>query len=144
MRRSTLLRGRSPAVRAAVRRGLAGTALATSAALLAGLINAAPASAVEIPPDTNPPYLPISLGEQARLDRCAGGFALHIGGPEMKGAAAKALTGSPAALATATDPVTGMDPLHQAMVKDRDSYEGSPVASAERRQRWEASNNPYW
>ncbi|MFD4911895.1 hypothetical protein ACFWNR_01535 [Streptomyces virginiae] len=144
MRRSTLLRGRSPAVRAAVRRGLAGTALATSAALLAGLVNAAPASAVEIPPDTNPPYLPISLGEQARLDRCAGGFALHIGGPEMKGAAAKALTGTPAALATATDPVTGMDPLRQAMVKDRDSHEGSPVASAERREGWEKSNYPYW
>ncbi|MFE9635330.1 hypothetical protein [Streptomyces sp. NPDC006463] len=144
MRRSTLLRGRSPAVRAAVRRGLAGTALATSAALLAGLIGAAPASAVEVPPDTNPPYLPISLGEQARLDRCAGGFALHIGGPEMKGAAAKALTGTPAALATATDPVTGMDTLRQAMVKDRDSYEGSPVASTERRERWENANHPYW
>ncbi len=144
MQRSSLLRGRSPAVRAAVRRGLAGTALATSAALLAGLVSAAPASAVEVPPDTNPPYQPISLGEQARLDRCAGGFALHIGGPQMKGAAAKALTGTPAALATATDLATGMDPLRQAMFKDRDSYEGSPVASAERRERWETANYPYW
>ncbi|WP_314244125.1 hypothetical protein [Streptomyces sp. DSM 40907] len=144
MRRSTLLRGRSPAVRAALRRGLAGTALATSAALLAGLISAAPASAVEVPPDTNPPYLPISLGEQARLDRCAGGFALHIGGPEMKKVAAKALTGTPAELATATDLAMGMYPLSQARTKDRDSYEGSPVASAERREGWEKSNYPYW
>ncbi|MFG2487190.1 hypothetical protein ACGFSI_31100 [Streptomyces virginiae] len=144
MRRSTLLRGRSPAVRAAVRRGLAGTALATSAALLAGLINATPASAVEVPPDDEPPYRPISLGEQARLDRCAGGFALHIGGPEMKKVAAKALTGTPAELATATDLAMGMYPLSQARNKDRDSYEGSPVASAERREGWEKSNYPYW
>ncbi|MFB7253820.1 hypothetical protein [Streptomyces nojiriensis] len=144
MRRSTLLRGRSPAVRAAVRRGLAGTALATSAALLAGLISAAPASAVEIPPDDEPQYRPISLGAQARLDRCSGGFALHVGGPELKKSAAKALTGTPAELATATDPVMGMDPLRQAMLKDRDAYEGSFVASSDRRDRWQASNKVYW
>ncbi|WP_371676613.1 hypothetical protein [Streptomyces sp. NBC_01276] len=127
-----------------MRRGLASTAVATSAALLAGLISAAPASAVEIPPDDEPAYRPISLGVQDRLHRCAGGFALHIGGPEMKGVAAKALTGTPAELAAATAMGTGMDPLRQAMFKDRDSREGSPVASAERRERWEASNYPYW
>lgn len=144
MQRSTLLRGRSPAVRAAVRRGLAGTALATSAALLAGLISAAPASAVEIPPDDEPAYRPISLGQRARLDRCSGGFALHVGGPELKKSAAKALTGTPAELAAATDPVMGMDPLRQAMFKDRDAYEGSFLESSDRRDRWEASNKVYW
>ncbi|MFD5408512.1 hypothetical protein [Streptomyces nojiriensis] len=144
MRRSTLLRGRSPAARAAVRRGFAGTALATSAALLAGLISAAPASAVEIPPDDEPAYRPISLGAQARLDRCSGGFALHVGGPELKKSAARALTGTPAELATATDPVMGMDPLRQAMFKDRDAYEGSFLASSDRRDRWQASNKVYW
>ncbi|MBT2477367.1 hypothetical protein [Streptomyces sp. ISL-94] len=138
------MRGRRRATRDALRRGLAGTALLTASAVLVGLIQAAPAGAVEVPPDTEPPYRPISLGEQARLDRCAGGFALHIGGPEMKKTAAKALTGPAAELAKATDLATGMDPLHQARVKDRDSYEGSPVASAERRERWEASNYPYW
>ncbi|WP_405978547.1 hypothetical protein [Streptomyces sp. NBC_00158] len=144
VQRTTLLRGRSRASRDAVRRGLAGTALLTASAVLVGLIQAAPASAVEVPPDTDPPYRPISLGEQARLDRCAAGFALHIGGPEMKKTAAKALTGPAADLATATDLATGMYPLDQARIKDRDSYEGSPVASAERRERWEKANYPYW
>lgn len=144
MQRSTLLRGRSPGIRASVRRGLAGTALATSVALLAGLISAAPASAIEIPPDDEPAYRPISLGAQGRFDRCAGGFALHIGGPEMKNVASKALTGTAADLRTATDLATGMNPLREAMLTDRDSREGSPVASAERRERWEASNYPYW
>ncbi|MFG2619389.1 hypothetical protein ACGFXC_17440 [Streptomyces sp. NPDC048507] len=144
MHRSTLLRGRSPAIRAAVRRGLAGTALATSAALLAGLISAAPASAVEIPPDDEPAYRPISLGTSARLNRCAGGFALHVGGPELKKTAAKALTGTPAELATATDLSTGMDPLRQAMLTDRDAYAGSSIESIDRRDRWQASNKVYW
>ncbi|MFJ3881486.1 hypothetical protein ACIPW5_29055 [Streptomyces sp. NPDC090077] len=144
MQRTTLLRGRSRASRDAVRRGLAGTALLTASAVLVGLIQAAPAGAVEVPPDTDPPYRPISLGEQARLDRCAAGFALHIGGPEMKKTAAKALTGPAADLSTATDLATGMYPLDQARIKDRDSYEGSPVASAERRERWEKANYPYW
>ncbi|MFE1555324.1 hypothetical protein ACFW6V_10065 [Streptomyces sp. NPDC058734] len=144
MQRTTLLRGRSRASRDALRRGLAGTALLTASAVLVGLIQAAPAGAVEVPPDTDPPYRPISLGEQARLDRCAAGFALHIGGPEMKKTAAKALTGPAADLATATDLATGMHPLDQARIKDRDSYEGSPVASAERRERWEKANYPYW
>ncbi|MFD3323991.1 hypothetical protein [Streptomyces sp. NPDC058701] len=133
MQRTNLLRGGRRARRDALRRGLAGTALLTASAVLVGLIQAAPAGAVDVPPDTDPPYRPISLGEQARLDRCSGGFALHIGGPEMKKTAAKALTGPPADLASATDITTGMDPLHQARVKDRDSYEGSPVASADRR-----------
>ncbi|MEU9001599.1 hypothetical protein [Streptomyces sp. NPDC048551] len=144
MHRSTLLRGRSPAIRAAVRRGLAGTALATSAALLAGLISAAPASAVEIPPDDEPAYRPISLGTDARMDRCAGGFALHVGGPELKKAAAKALTGTPAELAAATDLSMGMDPLRQAMLKDRDAYAGSFGEASDRRDRWQASNKVYW
>ncbi|MCY0957560.1 hypothetical protein [Streptomyces sp. H27-H5] len=144
MQRSTLLRGRNPAVRAALRRSLASTALATSAALLAGLINAAPASAIEIPPDDEPSYRPISLGEQARLDRCSGGFALHVGGPQLKKSAARALTGTAAELAAATDPVMGMDPLRQAMLNDRDAYEGSFGASNDRRDRWQASNKVYW
>ncbi|CAL9546391.1 hypothetical protein SUDANB120_04352 [Streptomyces sp. enrichment culture] len=80
----------------------------------------------------------------SRCLRCAAGFALHIGGPEMKKTAAKALTGTPAELAAATDPLMGMHPLNEARIKDRDSYEGSPVASAERRERWEKSNYPYW
>ncbi|GAA3376600.1 hypothetical protein [Streptomyces racemochromogenes] len=146
MQRTTLLRRRSAGVRAAVRRGLAGTALATSAALLAGLISAAPASAVEIPPDDEPQYRPISLGSDPRRDRCAAGFALHIGGPEMKKVASKALAGTTAELnaATAMDPQTGQYPLYEAMLKDRDSREGSPVESAERRERWEKANYPYW
>ncbi|MFI5999921.1 hypothetical protein ACIA98_05815 [Streptomyces sp. NPDC051366] len=138
------MRVRRRVTRDALRRGLAGTALLTASAVLVGLIQAAPAGAVEVPPDTEPPYRPISLGQQARLDRCAGGFALHIGGPEMKKVASKALTGTPAGLATATDLATGMDPLRKAMLTDRDSREGSPVASAERREGWEASNKVYW
>ncbi|MEU9415279.1 hypothetical protein [Streptomyces sp. NPDC048272] len=126
-----------------MRRGLAGTALATSAALLAALISAAPALAVEVPPDTDPPYQPISLGVQGRFDRCIAGVALHVGGPEMKKVAAKALTGTPDELRTAVN-TTGTYPLWFAMLADRDSFEGSPVASAERLERWEASNQSYW
>ncbi|MGW0364171.1 hypothetical protein [Streptomyces sp. NPDC002990] len=144
MQRTILSRGRRRGARDVWRRGLAGTALATATAVLVGLIQAAPAGAVEVPPDTEPPYRPISLGEQARLDRCAGGVALHVGGPEMKKTAAKALTGPAADLATVTDLGTGMHPLRQAMFTDLDSYEGSPIASIDRRQRWEASNKVYW
>ncbi|MFD0376946.1 hypothetical protein [Streptomyces sp. NPDC127112] len=125
---------------------MTGTALLTASAVLTGLIQAAPASAVDIPPDDQPAYRPISLGARARTDRCVGGFALHIGGPEMKQVAAKALAGTAAELASATtlDPQTGQYPLREAMIKDRDSREGSPVASAERRERWEKANYPYW
>lgn len=144
MQRTTLLQGRRRASRDALRRGLAGTALLTASAVLVSLIQASPASAVEIPPDDEPAYRPISLGSQTRIDRCTAGFALHIGGPTMKGVAAKALTGTSAELRTATDLATGMDPLRKAMLTDRDSREGSPVASAERRERWEASNQVYW
>ncbi|MEU0718636.1 hypothetical protein ABZ498_15845 [Streptomyces lavendulocolor] len=144
MRRSILLRGRRRAIRADLRRGLAGTALATSSAVFVGLVHAVPVSAVEVPPDNEPPYRPISLGEQARLDRCSAGVALHVGGPELKKVAAKALTGPPEELAVATDPVGTMWPLSQAMVKDRDYPESSPTVTTERRLRWEAANETYW
>ncbi|MEU8838343.1 hypothetical protein AB0D97_04305 [Streptomyces roseus] len=98
---------------------------------------------MDIPPDDDPAYRPISLGEHARLDRCSAGFALHIGGPEVKTAAAMALTGPARDLATATDPVTGMYPLEQARIRDRDAAGGAKAAN-ERRQRWEASNYVYW
>ncbi|MEU0670215.1 hypothetical protein ABZ508_32980 [Streptomyces lavendulocolor] len=144
MRRSILLRGRRRAIRADLRRGLAGTALATASAVFVGLVHAVPVSAVEVPPDNEPPYRPISLGEQARLDRCSAGVALHVGGPGLKKVAAKALTGPPEELAVATDPVGTMWPLSQAMVKDRDYPESSPTVTTERRLRWEAANETYW
>ncbi|MFI1465718.1 hypothetical protein [Streptomyces wuyuanensis] len=140
------MRGRAGGVRrikrARLRRGLAGTALITASALFVGLVEAAPAGAVEVPPDTEPPNRPIALGEQGRLDRCAAGVALHVGGPELKKLAAKLLTGPPEELGAATDLATGMWPLNQAMVKDRDWPGGE--SSTDRRRRWETANQTYW
>ncbi|WP_371669081.1 hypothetical protein OG985_16290 [Streptomyces sp. NBC_00289] len=78
-------------------RGFAAVALATATAVLGGLVSAAPANADE--PGDNPanPYertLRISLGAQARKDRCQVGRAVHFGGPETKTYAATKLAGT--------------------------------------------------
>ncbi|WP_329364232.1 hypothetical protein [Streptomyces sp. NBC_01483] len=83
-------------------------ALATATAVLGGLVSAAPATADE--PGDNPanPYertLRISLGAQARKDRCQVARAVHYGGPELKNLAATRLTGTDAALRTAVGTV---------------------------------------
>ena len=87
-----------------MRRGFSAVALATATAVLGGLVGAAPAFAEE--PGDNPtnPYertLRISLGAQARMDRCQVARAVHFGGPEMKTYAAGKLAG----------PDTGLRPV---------------------------------
>ncbi|MGW5031208.1 hypothetical protein ACWEQW_07985 [Streptomyces nigra] len=84
-----------------MRRGFSAVALATATAVLGGLVGAAPAFAEE--PGDNPtnPYertLRISLGAQARMDRCQVARAVHFGGPEMKTYAAGKLAGPDAGL----------------------------------------------
>ncbi|MEW2090320.1 hypothetical protein AB0897_13670 [Streptomyces sp. NPDC007168] len=87
-----------------LRRGTASTALATVAAVLAGLMYAVPATADE--PGDNPadPYertLRISLGARDRQDRCQVGRYINYGGPAVKGVANTALSGSQAGIAEA-------------------------------------------
>lgn len=79
---------------------VAATALATASSILMGLLYAAPAQASPISavPDEGD-IIRIGLGQKARLDRCLTGMSLHLGGPAVKGIAARGLAGSDAELA---------------------------------------------
>uniref|UniRef100_UPI0031DFCE32 hypothetical protein n=1 Tax=Streptomyces hawaiiensis TaxID=67305 RepID=UPI0031DFCE32 len=132
--------------RGPARGGLAITALATAAAVLGGLVTAAPAVADE--PGDNPanPYertLRISLGAQARKDRCQAGQAVHYGGPELKSVTAAKLTGTDAGLReyVRADALGGE--WDQAADRDRDAGIAALRAFEARQTKLDQSNEPY-
>jgi hypothetical protein len=125
---------------------LAVTALATAAALLGGLVSAAPAAADE--PGDNPanPYertLRISLGAQPRKDRCQAGQAVHYGGPELKSAAAAKLTGTDAGLHEFVRPDALGGEWGQAANRDQDAGIAALNAFRDRQTKLDDSNKPY-
>ncbi|MGW1719027.1 polymorphic toxin type 27 domain-containing protein [Streptomyces sp. NPDC002156] len=79
-------------MRDALTRGMVGTALVTSIAMFAGLIQAVPVAA-DTPEEDTGSYRN-SVGELARLNRCIAGVAMHSGGPHQKAAAVDGLTGT--------------------------------------------------
>ncbi|MFD8567595.1 hypothetical protein [Streptomyces sp. NPDC059639] len=125
--------------------GFAATALATAAAVLAGLMHAAPAAADE--PGDNPtdPYqrtVRISLGAQARSDRCQVARAVHYGGPEMKTLAGTKLAGSDAELRKL---VADWKFGELGQAQDRDKAAGLDYLNAfrARQTKLDADNKPY-
>ncbi|MFD5537611.1 hypothetical protein ACFWIJ_07090, partial [Streptomyces sp. NPDC127079] len=124
---------------------MAGTALVAASAVLTGLVYAAPARADDPPPqDPDTGLLRISLGQQPRVDRCIAGTALHIGGPALKSAAAKALNGTDADLATALDGVLwGTGTLGDALSKDKTAVTDYLNKSRARKEGWEGANKIY-
>ncbi|MDX3385252.1 hypothetical protein PV682_27815 [Streptomyces niveiscabiei] len=133
--------------RAALTRGVAATALTTSAALLTGLVSVVPAHADE--PGDNPtdPFLRtlrISLGAQARQDRCQVGQAAHYGGPEMKTVANTALSGTEADVAAAwKDWWYGTGPLGEAQKRDQAAQDARSTAFRTRQEKLNETNKPY-
>ncbi|WP_416973011.1 hypothetical protein [Streptomyces sp. 4F14] len=133
--------------RAALTRGVALTALTTSAALLTGLVHAVPARADA--PGDHPanPYqrtLRISLGAQARHDRCLVGQATHYGGPEMKTVASATLSGPDTALRTVWEEWWFKGgPLGDAQKRDEDAQDARAVAFGDRQQQLNEANKPY-
>jgi hypothetical protein len=113
--------------------------------VLGGLVSAAPATADE--PGDNPanPYersLRISLGAQARKDRCQVARAVHYGGPELKNLAATRLTGTDAALRTAVGDGR-LGELGQALRTDLDAGAAAGQAFHDRQIKLNEANKPY-
>ncbi|EFL34946.1 predicted protein [Streptomyces viridochromogenes DSM 40736] len=126
-------------------RGLAGTALVAASAVLTGLVYATPARADDPPAeDPDAGQFRISLGQDARMNRCVAGTALHIGGPTLKAAAAKALNGTDADLTAALEGAqTGLGTLGDARGKDNDGVTQYLDQSRKRTERWETANKIY-
>ncbi|MFB7777861.1 Hint domain-containing protein [Streptomyces bauhiniae] len=125
---------------------MAAVTLATATAILAGLVSAVPAAADEPGDDPSDPYqrtLRISLGAQARKDRCQAGRAVHFGGPELKAAAAAKLTGTDAALRDFVRPDASLGEWGQAAIKDRDAGIADLRAFEDRQDKLNDSNKPY-
>ncbi|MDH6627558.1 hypothetical protein M2271_005384 [Streptomyces sp. LBL] len=121
-------------------------ALATASALLGGLVSAAPASADEPGDNPSDPYLRtlrISLGAQARKDRCQGGRAVHYGGPELKSAAAAKLTGTDADLREFVSPDRLGFEWGQAAQRDDDAGIADLKVFRDRQDKLNTANKPY-
>ncbi|WP_155060648.1 Hint domain-containing protein [Streptomyces blattellae] len=108
-------------------------------------MSAVPASADE--PGDNPtdPYeraLRISLGAQAREDRCQVARAVHFGGPEMKTYAATKLAGPDAELRTVVADWT-FGELGNAQRRDRDAGLADWNAHLDRQDQLNTGNKPY-
>ncbi|MGW3117507.1 hypothetical protein ACWDBW_10195 [Streptomyces sp. NPDC001107] len=117
----------------------------TATAVLGGLVSTAPAAADE--PGDNPanPYertLRISLGAQARKDRCQVARAVHFGGPEMKTYAATKLAGTDAELRTVVANWTfgGLGDAHQ---RDKDAGLADLQTYRDRQDKLNTGNKPY-
>ncbi|MCT9109366.1 hypothetical protein ACFWD7_30535 [Streptomyces mirabilis] len=114
--------------------------------MLGGLVSAAPATADE--PGDNPanPYertLRISLGSQARKDRCQGARAVHYGGPELKSVAAAKLTGTDAGLRAFVRPDAIGGEWAQAAQRDDDAGLADLKAFRDRQDKLNTTNKPY-
>ncbi|WP_328396269.1 hypothetical protein OHS70_11205 [Streptomyces sp. NBC_00390] len=146
MRRRLLAR-RGRARHAAWTRGVAGTALLTASSILAGLMYAVPAQADEPGDDPADPWkrtLRISLGADARNDRCRVGRVVHYGGPEMKAAASTALSGTDADVKAAWNNwywISG--PLGEARERDEAAAGAYGDAFNARQAKLNETNKPY-
>ncbi|MFI1466355.1 hypothetical protein [Streptomyces wuyuanensis] len=122
-----------------------GIVLATTAAVLGGLVTAVPAAAEE--PGDNPanPYertLRISLGAREREDRCQVSRTVHFGGPEMKALANKDLSGPPEVLRQAAM-YWNYEPGILAQQKDIDAGGAYSDAYQARQLKLNETNKPY-
>ncbi|MER5886683.1 hypothetical protein ABT160_22895 [Streptomyces sp. NPDC001941] len=122
-----------------------GVVLATAVAIVGGLVTAAPAAAEEPGDHPTNPYertVRISLGAQARGDRCQVARAVHYGGPEMKTHARDTLAGPDSGLRQVVADWT-LGTLGEA--QDRDKAAGLAYGSAftDRQARLDATNKPY-
>ena len=128
-------------------KGFAGTALVTASSILMGLVYAVPAQADE--PGDNPtdPWLRtlrISLGADARKDRCQVARAVHYGGPEMKAVANTALSGTDADIKAAwKDWHFGFGPLGEAQTADEAAAGARRDAFRVRQDKLNETNKPY-
>ncbi len=109
-------------------------------------MSAAPAASDE--PGDNPtnPYertLRISLGEQARKDRCQAGRAVQFAGPELNAVAATKLTGTDAALRAFVTPDALLGEWGQASTRDRDAGIAAAHAFRDRQDKLNTANKPY-
>ncbi|MFD4508427.1 hypothetical protein [Streptomyces sp. NPDC058457] len=113
--------------------------------MVAGLIAVAPASgAPRAADEQDTGFYRNSIGEQARLDRCTAGFALHAGGPTMKAKAIEGLTGTDGQLhAVIGTPADNYAQMGAAMVTDRDSVSTYLERSRKRKSDLEAANKVY-
>lgn len=140
-----MLLPRTRRARRAWTRGIAGTALATASSILVGLVSAVPAQADE--PGDNPtnPYertIRISLGAQARKDRCQVSRGVHYGGPELKTLANSALSGSDADVHAAIKD-WNLGPLGQALDRDKEAGTTYGAAFKARQDKLNETNKPY-
>ncbi|MER7820522.1 hypothetical protein ABTX79_35670, partial [Streptomyces sp. NPDC096153] len=122
-----------------------GVVLATTVAVLGGLVTAAPAAAEE--PGDHPanPYersLRISLGSMARGDRCQVARAVHYGGPEMKAHARDKLAASEADLRQVVADWS-FGTLGQAQGRDKEAGLAYGTAYQERQAKLNTTNKPY-
>ncbi|MEH0418441.1 polymorphic toxin-type HINT domain-containing protein [Streptomyces sp. B21-083] len=109
-------------------------------------MSAAPAAADE--PGDNPtdPWLRslrLSLGEQARQDRCQAGQAVHFGGPSLDSVAASLLTGPDARLRAFVDPAEFGSEWYKARARDSDVATADMHAFWDRQDKLNAANEPY-
>ncbi|WP_329270769.1 hypothetical protein [Streptomyces sp. NBC_01451] len=109
-------------------------------------MTAAPAASDE--PGDNPtnPYertLRISLGEQARKDRCQAGRAVHFGGPELDSVAGAKLTGTDAGLREFVRQDVLLGEWGQASTRDRDAGIAALHAFQDRQEKLNTANKPY-
>ncbi|MEU1478515.1 Tox-REase-5 domain-containing protein [Streptomyces sp. NPDC005760] len=125
-------------------RGVGGTALVTAAAVLMGLVQAAPATA-DTAPEADSGLYRNSIGEDPRLDRCIVGFALHVGGANMKAKAIEGLKGSSEELYAAIGDRgwIGLGPLGQAADADEEAGSAYGEALDARTEGLTAANRPY-
>lgn len=131
-------------IRDTLARATSGTALVTAAAILAGLIQAAPAAA-ETAPEEDTGLSRNSIGESRRLDRCLTGVALHIGGPQMKAKAIEGLTGTEQQLREIVGHIgwIGYGPLGLAADADEEAGGAYADTAKERTAGLDAANKPY-
>ncbi len=131
-------------MRDAVTRGVSGTALLTAAAVLMGLVQAAPAAA-DTTPEEDTGFYRNSVGDSTRLDRCLAGVALHYGGANMKAKAIEGLKGTSEELYAVIGDRgwISLGPLGQASDADRDAGLAYRDASNARTEALDAANTPY-
>ncbi|MGX1477542.1 UNVERIFIED_CONTAM: hypothetical protein RKD50_006350 [Streptomyces canus] len=131
-------------MRDAITRGVSGTALVTAAAVLMGLVQAAPAVA-DTAPEEDTGYYRNSVGEFTRLDRCLAGVALHYGGANMKAKAIEGLTGTSEQLYAVIGDRgwIGLGPLGQASDADQEAGLAYRDASDARTAALDEANTPY-
>lgn len=131
-------------IRSTLTRATGATALLTAAAVLAGVIQAVPATA-DPAAEEDTGTSRNSIGEDPRRDRCLAGVALHVGGPRMKAKAIEALTGTDEQLREAIGDIgwIGYGPMGMEGIADEEDGRAYREASDRRRTELNEANKPY-